>query len=98
MAFGIYSNSVPNNLKYSAKYLGIIIDSNMKWDKHIAYIAKRTRYQLSFFNKLRPIFETKHLITLYHAFFNSLANCGIIAWGGAYDNILKGGGGGGIVN
>ena len=90
MALRIYSNSVPNNLKifignkviervYHTKYLGIIIDSNMKWDKHIEYIAKRTRYLLFVFNKLRPILETKHLITLHYAFFNSLANYGIIA-------------------
>ena len=99
MVLGIYSNSVPNNLKifignkeiervYHTKYLGIIIDSNMKWDKHIEYIAKRTRYLLFVFNKLRPILETKHLITLYYAFFNSLANYAIIAWGWAYNNVL----------
>ena len=30
-----------------------------------------------------------HLITLYYAFFNNLVNYGIIAWEGAYDNVLK---------
>ena len=64
MVLGIYSNSMANNLKifienkeiervYSAKYLRIIIDSNMKWDKHIAHIAKRTKYLLFVFDKLK---------------------------------------------
>ena len=29
------------------------------------------------------------LVALYYAFFINLANYGIIAWGGAYDNVLK---------
>ena len=60
MALEIYSNSVPNNLKflienkkiervYSAKYLGIIIDSNMKCDKHILRILLQERDTYSLF-------------------------------------------------
>ena len=45
MALGIYSYSVPNILNICignkeierAKYLGIIIDDNMKWNKHSVY-------------------------------------------------------------
>ena len=29
------------------------------------------------------------LIMVYHAFFNSIANYEIIAWGGAYNNVLN---------
>lgn len=52
ITFAIYSNEVPETLdvilkgmnieKISRfKYLGIQIDSNLKWDKHIEYITKK---------------------------------------------------------
>ena len=57
MAFGIYSNSIPTNLKidinsmeiervYSTKYLGVIFDSKMKWENLIRYILNKTKYLL----------------------------------------------------
>ena len=92
IAFGIYCDSVPCSLNiyidnnevkrvYETKYLGIIIDSCLKWDKHVSHIISKTRYLIFVFYKLRLIFELKHLLTIYYAFFNSLANYGIIPWG-----------------
>ena len=57
MNFGSYSNSIPHDLniqinnisleqKNKVKYLGIIFDSNLKWDKHVEYILNKTNIYL----------------------------------------------------
>lgn len=55
MSFGNYCDSVPNQLDISInnrklnkvehnKYLGVVFGYNMKWDKHIEYIRKKSKY------------------------------------------------------
>ena len=100
MTMGNYSDSVPikldieihkQNIKRVThyKYLGLIFDFNMKWDKHIEYIINKTKYLIYIFAKIKKFMDTKTLMTIYYAFFHSLINYGIIAWGGAYNNNLS---------
>ena len=95
ITFGNYCNSVPDNANIlignysikrveSHKYLGLIFDYNMRWDKHIEGLVKKTKYLIYIFAKIKKIFDRKTLLMIYYAFFQSLVNYGIIAWGGAY--------------
>lgn len=100
ISFGNYSDSVPHEIELkindiklerveSTKYLGVIFDYNMKWDKHIEYIINKTKYLVYVFYKLAKTMSMDTLLMIYHAFFNSIAAYGIIAWGGAYSNSLN---------
>lgn len=100
MTFGNYCDSVPHDVEVKIcdtnlkrvecyKYLGIDIDYNVKWDKHIDSIVKKTKYLLFIFYKMAKIMQTKTLLMLYYAFFNSIIIYGIIAWGGLYKNSLR---------
>lgn len=97
MTFGNYSDSVPKLVEIKikdiyvkrvdcCKYLGIIFDSNVKWDKQIEYLISKTKYLIFVFYKLRKYMDVEMLRTIYYAFFQSVISYGIIAWGGAYDN------------
>lgn len=99
MTFGNYCDSVPAliNIQINgkqlqrvqeAKYLGIILDFNMKWDKHINYLINKTKYLLFVFYKLAKIMTDDTLRMIYYALFHSVTCYGIIAWGGAYTNNL----------
>ena len=55
MTIGNYRDSIPikldirihkQNIERAThyKYLGLIFDFNMKWDKHIEYIINKTKY------------------------------------------------------
>ena len=66
----------------SIKYFGIIFDYNVKWDKHIQYLIKKTKYLVFIFSKLANVMQKNTLLIRYYAFFNSIVSYGIIGWGG----------------
>ena len=43
----------------------------MKWDKHIRYIIKKTKYLIFAFAKIKNMMDTKTLIIIYYAFLLS---------------------------
>lgn len=100
MALGVYKDSTPSALNVSirnqsitrvttCKYLGVQIDCNLRWEDHINLIVKKTKYLIFIFRKLSKRMSKHNLGTIYFALFQSIATYGIIAWGGAYDNVLK---------
>ena len=99
MAVGNYCDSVPKHTEVKirdkdlnrveiCKYLGVMFDYNLNWNKHIEYIIKKTKYLLYIFYKISKSMSTETMRMIYYAFFHSIMNNGIIAWGGAYNNNL----------
>ena len=99
VTYGAYQNSIPLeidikignfNLKRvnSCKYLGVIFDCFLRWDIHIQQIVGRTRYLLFIFKKMKYFMDVQTLQMLYYALFQNVAFYGIIAWGGAYNNVI----------
>ena len=71
------------------KYLGLYIDSNLKWKTHINELGKKLRYALFKFYHLKNKISSSFLRTLYYAWFYSLFNYGSIIWGGEYRSNLQ---------
>lgn len=71
------------------KYLGIVIDKNIKWESHIDYLTTKVRKLIYKFYQLRSILNKKILILVYKALAESLFRYGILVWGGMYSNKLK---------
>lgn len=65
------------------KYLGIILDCNLKWDLHINYVMKKLRSILYKFKRLKDILPVEQMRTIYFALVESHLRYGINAWGGA---------------
>lgn len=82
------TNYVINNTK-KIKYLGIIVDENLKWQEHILYITGKIRKLVRKFYLLRDILKTKTLMNVCNFLVESIIRYGIIAWGGAYENSLR---------
>lgn len=80
----IYLNRVE-----STKYLGVIIDQYMRWDKHIAQLIKKTRFITFLFYKLKYILNYSQLKIMYYASFHSIMSYGILGWGGTNGTSIK---------
>lgn len=68
----------------SIKYLGVLIDSNLKWKSHIASVVKKLRFLLFRFKHLRYSTNNKFLIQLYYAWVQPIFSYGVVAWGSDY--------------
>lgn len=97
ITFGPYCDSVPINVRVQVggviltravviKYLGVYFDQNLKWDYHINYLLKRTKYLIHVFYKLKNLLDKNNLLAIYYALMHSTLTYGIISWGGAYYN------------
>lgn len=73
----------------SIKYLGLNIDSNLKWKTHVNDLGKKLRFILVKMYHLKNIVHLNFLKKLYYAWFYSLINYGIIIWGGEYRSNLQ---------
>lgn len=65
----------------SAKLLGLIIDSRLRWHEHINTLSKRLASINYLFYKIRDQVSTKVLIMIYRSLFESVATYAIRFWG-----------------
>lgn len=73
----------------STKYLGLIIDLHLKWDKHVTKLSNNIRRLILKFYTLREILSKKLLLTIYKSLVESLLRYGLLAWGALYNTSLR---------
>lgn len=64
------------------KYLGVFIDSHLRWDVHINYIIKKLQTIIYKFKYLKNILDFDQLKMLYHSLVESHLRYCILGWGG----------------
>ena len=79
--FNIQMGAVQLKRVESVKYLGVILDDRVTWSDQIDYLSKRLSCSAGIFSKLRYYIDTKTMIEMYHALFNSKVLYGILCWG-----------------
>lgn len=87
----IDSNCQCNTLERvnSIKYLGVFIDSNLKWRTHISSVVKKLRFLLFRFRHLRYSTNNNFLLQLYYAWVHPIFCYGLAAWGGDYNSNIS---------
>lgn len=70
------------------KYLGVTIDSNLNFRKHIDLLCTRVRKLIYVFKNLRNIADYKLIKQVYLALCQSILTYCITSWGGAAKTIL----------
>ena len=62
-------------------FLGITIHKHLKWDPHISIISRKIASSIGIIYKLKHVFPTNILITLYNTLILSYMIYGILLWG-----------------
>ena len=83
-------NSNEFELKGSAKFLGVVLENTLCWDRHVDYVEKKLSAVCYSFRVLGTYLDIKTKIMLYHANFESHIRYGLIFYGccGNLDRIL----------
>ena len=68
----------------SIKYLGLHIDSNLKWKTHIKFLSNTLRFYLFKFYHLKKFVNADFLTKLYFAWVHPRIFYGLSVWGGDY--------------
>lgn len=73
----------------SIRYLGLNVDSNLKWKTHIKSLTNKLRFIIHKFYHIKKIINKNFLVHLYYSWVNSILSYGIIVWGGDYAENTK---------
>lgn len=70
------------------RYLGVVIDKQLKWDKHVESIKIKLRKYIYVFNILSNILNHKEIKSVYFSYVQSVIQYGIIVYAGSLQNII----------
>ena len=71
------------------KVLGVIIDNDMRWERHINQICTRVSRNMYLLFKLKPYIDLQHMKNFYHAHCLSHFNYCSTVWSKASNVLLK---------
>jgi hypothetical protein len=81
-------NSTEISLVPTIKFLGLLIDSHLKWDKHIQLVTNKLMIVLRKFYQLHCILPKQLLLTIYFAFVQPYISYCLESWGNSYHTHL----------
>ena len=75
--------------KKTIKYLGVLIDSNLKFTSHIASICNTVSRNIGMIARVKYCLPKKQLLQLYHSLVFPYINYCCLIWGSNYDEQLR---------
>ena len=72
-----------------AKFLGVIIDEQLKWDAHVRALNSKLKCEIGKLCRIRKDIPKENYRELYHTLFESHLGFGISVWGGISKNKLE---------
>lgn len=73
---------------YETKFLGIIIQSNLKWDAHIRLLRNKISKSVGIMSKAKHLLTTTHLKILYRSLIEPYLNYCCIVWANPEKNTI----------
>ena len=77
-------NDSPISEVNHAKFLGVIIDKNLKWEQHAKYVKQKIAKGIGIILKARKYFNKDTLLSLYYTMILPYLSYCIHVWGSAY--------------
>ncbi len=77
----IFISGVEIKERKSIKYLGFIIDNNLKWKDHVHELSKKIARSVGVLTKLRHFVKKSTLTQLYYSIIYPFLIYGVTVWG-----------------
>ena len=76
----IFINKIPINQQHETKFLGVILSSNLHWNKHIEVVSSKISKNIGIIAKLRHILPQKLICGLYQTLVNPYISYCNLVW------------------
>ena len=73
----------------STRFLGVIIDDKLTWEKHIDYLESKLKSAIVMIKRIKKFIPKSKYNTIYHSLFASHLSYCISVWGGTYKTKLS---------
>lgn len=70
---------------HTTKFLGVIVDSNLRWCEHIAYLSKKLSSSYYAISRLKCLLPLNGLLNVYYSLVYSHISYNIEVWGSSID-------------
>ena len=80
--------NIPISRVTHCKYLGVIIDEHLDWNKHIEYLGKKIAKDIYLLKRIRSYLTQETALTFYKSIIQSRFDYCSIVWGNAGKGIL----------
>lgn len=81
-------NNYPIKASSQCRFLGVILDANLKYTSHVSHLKQKAAYGIRILIKARPYFGPNTLLSLYYAFVHSHFTYCIASWCNTYSTHL----------
>ena len=75
--------------KETLKFLGMIVDNQLKWHNHVSYIQSKLNSSLFILNRVKHMLHSKHLVTLYYSLIYPYLSYGLVLWGDTHRKYIN---------
>ena len=87
-SFALKMHNKSVNKTSVAKYLGILVNDNLKWNDHIKHLCKKVSQICGLFRYVRHYVRQNTLLMLYNSFVRSHLLYGILTWSSTNNTVL----------
>ena len=87
--FAVSLNDTLISTEKSAKYLGVIIDTNLNFSDHIKAVELKIFRAVEILHKLKFVLPSKSLVTLYYSFIHSHLLYCLVVWESTFPTYLN---------
>ena len=88
-SLGLFLDNTEIENRSSYKYLGLHLDSNLKFDEMIDDICKKLRCRTALIQRVKHFLQSNHLCTLYYAFIQPFIDYCLLLWGHASNSNIS---------
>ena len=84
----VHLNDSQIERRESVKYLGVVVDENLKWQNHINNVSRTISRGIGIMGRARYYLSSKHLLLLYNILILPYLNYCAAVWGSNYSTRL----------